>query len=66
MSFGFTVFHNIYILMSQEEEPGLRMLPSAFLEDLEKGHKTFSGKDESKTYTFMWYNSNTSASRKGM
>lgn len=27
----------------QEEEPGLKMLPSAFLEDLEGGHKTFAG-----------------------
>ncbi|XP_026125142.1 dynein regulatory complex protein 11 isoform X2 [Carassius auratus] len=26
----------------EEEEPGLKMLPSAYLEDLERGHKTFS------------------------
>lgn len=41
--------------MSQEEEPGLRMLPSAFLEDLEKGHKTFSevwqNRNESKNFS---------------
>ncbi|KTF74067.1 hypothetical protein cypCar_00016027 [Cyprinus carpio] len=29
----------------EEEEPGLKMLPSAYLEDLQRGHKTFSGKD---------------------
>uniref|UniRef100_A0A8C1F222 Zgc:153738 n=2 Tax=Cyprinus carpio TaxID=7962 RepID=A0A8C1F222_CYPCA len=26
----------------EEEEPGLKMLPSAYLEDLQRGHKTFS------------------------
>ncbi|KAI7797548.1 IQ and AAA domain-containing protein-like [Triplophysa rosa] len=35
----------------KEKEPGLRMRPSAFLEDLKKGHKTFSGKDESKNFS---------------
>jgi hypothetical protein len=29
---------------TQEEESGLKMLPSAFLGDLEVGHKTFGGK----------------------
>ncbi|XP_057212468.1 dynein regulatory complex protein 11 [Triplophysa rosa] len=39
----------------EEEEPGLRMLPSAFLNDLEKGHKTFSevwqNRKESKNFS---------------
>ncbi|XP_056629458.1 dynein regulatory complex protein 11-like [Triplophysa dalaica] len=38
-----------------EKEPGLRMRPSAFLEDLKKGHKRFSevwkNKDESKNFS---------------
>ncbi|XP_063057574.1 dynein regulatory complex protein 11 [Engraulis encrasicolus] len=39
----------------EEEEPGLKMLPSAFLKDLETGHKTFSevwvNRDESKNFS---------------
>jgi len=31
--------------LSQEEEPGLKMLPSAFLADLKRECKTFSGKE---------------------
>ncbi|KAL2089973.1 hypothetical protein ACEWY4_014661 [Coilia grayii] len=40
--------------MRAEEEPGLKMLPSAFLENLEGGHKTFSdvwaNREESKNF----------------
>lgn len=32
----------------QEEEAGLKMLPSAFLPDLEVGHKTYVGMFKSK------------------
>ncbi|KAK1801419.1 hypothetical protein P4O66_022685, partial [Electrophorus voltai] len=33
-------------LLFQDEEPGLKMLSSAFLSDLQSGHKTFVGKSE--------------------
>ncbi|XP_050972934.1 dynein regulatory complex protein 11 isoform X2 [Labeo rohita] len=39
----------------EEEEPGLKMLPSAYLADLERGHKTFSevwkNRNESKNFS---------------
>ncbi|XP_041913607.1 dynein regulatory complex protein 11 isoform X1 [Alosa sapidissima] len=39
----------------EEEEPGLKMLPSAFLEDLEAGQKTYNevwqNRDESKNFS---------------
>ncbi|KAM9475446.1 dynein regulatory complex protein 11-like [Clarias gariepinus] len=38
-----------------EEEPGLKLLPSAFLSELQKGHKTFTdvwqNRDESKNFS---------------
>ncbi|XP_051965419.1 dynein regulatory complex protein 11 isoform X2 [Xyrauchen texanus] len=41
--------------IEEEEEPGLKMLPSAYLKDLEAGHKTFSevwqNRNESKNFS---------------
>ncbi|XP_051525637.1 dynein regulatory complex protein 11-like isoform X3 [Myxocyprinus asiaticus] len=41
--------------IEEEEEPGLKMLPSAYLKDLERGHKTFSevwrNRNESKNFS---------------
>nr|XP_055024991.1 dynein regulatory complex protein 11 isoform X1 [Misgurnus anguillicaudatus] len=41
-------------VQDEEEEPGLKMLPSAYLEDLERGHKTFAAvwqnRNETKNY----------------
>lgn len=31
------------LFKKQEEEVGLRMLPSAFLSELQEGHKTYKG-----------------------
>lgn len=42
-------------VQDEEEEPGLKMLPSAYLEDLERGHKTFAAvwqnRNESKNFS---------------
>ncbi|KAI4872327.1 hypothetical protein NFI96_027755 [Prochilodus magdalenae] len=37
----------------EEEEPGLKMLPSAFLSELQKGQKTFTGKFNLTSFT-LW------------
>lgn len=34
---------NNLLFKKQEEEVGLRMLPSAFLSELQEGHKTYKG-----------------------
>lgn len=37
------------LFQTQEEEVGLRMLPSAFLPELQVGHKTYKGMCSSNT-----------------